>query len=169
VQKPGPLLDFLEYPLPMMHKGLHAALVKSGVSNLQVHPINLRDPVSGGANFDYLAVNVVGLVAAVDASQSESDPLCDDADLLIFFDRIVIDPAKTQGAEFFRLAEHTGYVVVSDRLRQIILAQPRHFGSAFSPLFETDEPAAAFYSPRQEPWEEESADEGDNSEDDEQD
>ncbi len=65
---------------------------------------------------DYLAVNIIGTIAAADMLKSV---VLDDPDgplITVIFESLVIDEAKAGGHLFFRLAESVSTVVVHEKV-----------------------------------------------------
>ncbi len=101
---------------PLMTVEFFAALQACGVDNLEAYPAELRESSEGrplaGA---WVAVNVIGLIAAADLDQSISslEPGLGTRS----FERLVIDAARARGARMFRLAEDPTHVWVDEPLR----------------------------------------------------
>lgn len=111
--------DFFDTSVPVMSRAMADALRAFGMSNLDVYPVVLRNPVSGDTRDDYVAVNLVGCADAVDAAQSPhrlrfGKPY--------FTGAITIDPARTGGMSAFRLLHGPSFIVVDDTLAQRIVA-----------------------------------------------
>ncbi|WP_437498721.1 hypothetical protein [Sorangium sp. So ce1099] len=128
----GPRKYLYDAGIPLYHRAVCAALSDAGVDNLQTYRTSIVDPRSGEICRDYLAVNVVGLVAAADLGksvyQAHSDPPLIDSD----FDSLVIDPARASGLLMFRLAECVSGVVVHRRVKEALEARGG-FGLTFVP------------------------------------
>ena len=104
--------------LPLWSDRLVRAMQEVGVDNLQLHPAIIRD-VRSSREWPYWAVNVVGLVAAVDfkASGLPSDA-AERSDLEPEW--FVIDQAKAEPFRIFRLAESPDLLLVDSQVRQAI-------------------------------------------------
>lgn len=114
--------SFFRAAAPLFSDALIRALRESGVTNLEVYPVAIRDPDSGVVHTNYKAVNVVGLIAAADMDKSNATvhpngpPIID-----VDFDGLVIDEQKAGEALFFRLAESTNGLFVHERVRDYLL------------------------------------------------
>jgi hypothetical protein len=109
-----------EGPLVMTSRLLHA-LVAAGVDNLDVYRTIIRHPVTGLVTTDYVAANLVGLVAASDLGRSTVVGGSADGLLDVDFDGVVLDEARIGDLLMFRLAESTNAVVVHERVRSHLL------------------------------------------------
>jgi hypothetical protein len=108
--------DFFDTTVPVMSRRLLEALRACGVENLEAYPVRLQSP-RGLVREDYLAVNVVGLVDAVDLAQSAHElrrgrPR--------FGGAIVIDVHKTQGLPLFRLPYSPRFIVVNEPIARAL-------------------------------------------------
>jgi hypothetical protein len=106
-----------------MSRRLVAALQEAGVNNLQTYPTTITNPQRDTPADYYLAVNVVGLVAAADFAESETDPESDERVLSVDFHSLTIDPQKARDALMFRLAENISAVLVHERVREHVEAK----------------------------------------------
>lgn len=111
------------HPLPLMTQRLVAAIQEAGVNNLQTYPTRITNPQSGTPADYYLAVNVVGLVAAADLTESETDPDSEERLLSVDFHSLTVDPQKARDALMFRLAENVSAVLVHERVREHVEAK----------------------------------------------
>ena len=113
--------------LPMYHKGvllmsdaLIAALQSAGVSNLEPFSAVLVDEASQREYTNYKLVNIIGVIAAADLTQSvytaHGAPLFD-----VDFDSLVIDESKALGGLMFRLAENVSGIVVHESVKNAVL------------------------------------------------
>ena len=114
---------FLSAAIPLFTVELLEALQACGVDNLDTYPVEMTDPHSPEIIKRYRAVNIIGLISAADMARSKAvvhagGPLID-----VSFDKLVIDPAKTGAAKFFRLAEATGTLVVHESVRDFLVAR----------------------------------------------
>lgn len=108
--------------LPLYREDFIAALKAAGVDNLDLYDAEITDPDNGQVHTNYKAVNIIGLVAAADMDKSvaivhDGIPLVD-----VSFDKLVLDPDKTQDLLFFRLAENNGAVMVHQSVKDHLLA-----------------------------------------------
>lgn len=109
-------------PIPLMTRRLVQALRGAGIDNLQTYETSLESTQGSTpppAN-RYLAVNIVGRVAAADLSTSEINP--DTAERMISTDfySLVVDGAKAKDLLLFRLAENITAVLVHEHVREQI-------------------------------------------------
>lgn len=96
----------------VMTKAMLAALRAAGVHNLDVYQAVVRHPTTGFETHDYVAVNLIGLVSAVDFSKSKVVGGSPDHLLDTDFEGFAVDPRKTHGFLMFRLAENTSAVMI---------------------------------------------------------
>lgn len=95
------------------------ALRACGLENLQFYPAVLRDSGSG-TEWPYFAINILGCVAAADLKKSDWINLDGAARGDSVFMDLVLDQDKLPGLEMFRLAEDTGTIIVSERVKQAL-------------------------------------------------
>jgi len=118
--------------IPLMTKELLLALRASGVDNLDTYSVCIHDTKSGAVDDGYVAVNVLGVVAAANLSESVfRDPSgFSRADL--DFDKLVLSPARARGLLLFRLAECVTGLVIHASIRAALEAKGE-FGLSFVP------------------------------------
>ncbi len=114
--EPAPMFDGY---MCLMSEPMVAALRQCGVDNIDTYPALLVDSVND-RQFRYLAVNILGLVAAADLTQSEWSNFDGAPRLDTHFDTLVVDPAKARGHLIFRLAEDTGSIIVHAKVKQAL-------------------------------------------------
>jgi len=102
---------------PVMRADLLEALEAVGVTNLELFPALLIDPEAGERHADYVAFNVLGLVAAADLAASALMPGMPGGPLATGFDSLVIDEDRARGLRLFRLAESCSAIVVDEVVR----------------------------------------------------
>jgi hypothetical protein len=109
-------------PLPLMSRRLVAAFKDAGINNLQTFETRLINPQGDPPVPDnqYLAVNIVGLVAAANLLESETNPAVEDKVLSMDFQSLVIDPLKARNLPMFRLAENISAVLVHERIKNFV-------------------------------------------------
>jgi len=108
--------------IPLMSRRLVKALREAGVDNLQTYATkltNLQEP-NPPPEDHYLAVNIVGCIAAADLKKSQTNPEVSDKMMSMDFHSLAIDPTKTRNALMFRLAEDLSAVLVHERVRQYV-------------------------------------------------
>jgi hypothetical protein len=80
------------------------------------------DPVSGKTYKDFVAFNVVGKIAAADATATRFSPTSSESDDLRRHRPARTRRRKSAGALMFRLAESVNAILVHDSVRQAVLA-----------------------------------------------
>jgi len=113
------------YPgaVPLMTSEMVQALYEAGVDNLEVFDAIVHD-TENDITFDhYKSVNIVGTYAGVDTEASESVNLgIDDEDTVnTFYDYMVLRDDIPEDLHLFRLAESVKIVVVSEKVRDILI------------------------------------------------
>lgn len=117
------LLEFYNITALVMTKKLVQALREGGVDNLDVYEALIRHPGTGFETREYVATNLIGLVAASNLANSivvggSTDRLID-----VDFNAVTIDEVKTKGLLMFRLAENTSAVVVHEKIKSHLLQE----------------------------------------------
>jgi uncharacterized protein DUF1629 len=109
-------------PLPLMSRRLVAAFQSAGVTNLQTYETRLANIPEGNPTPEdyYLAVNVIGLVAAADLAKSETDSELPERMISMDFHSLAVDPMKARDALMFRLAENISAVLVHERIKKFV-------------------------------------------------
>jgi hypothetical protein len=104
---------------PVWSDDLCAALREAGADNLEAYKAVLRDPQNRREWPGYCAVNVIGLVAAVDLERSG---LTGSAEERGDLDpgALVLDEEATEPFRLFRLAESPDLVIVDERVREAV-------------------------------------------------
>jgi hypothetical protein len=113
--------------IPLVSKAFLEALKKCGIDNFQSFPAKLINPDTGQSWEDYLAFNVVGLVKAADMEKSDFDTLMEGDDdgievPLVAFRDVVLEKAKTNGMDMFRMAESPVALVISEKIVDFLSA-----------------------------------------------
>jgi hypothetical protein len=105
-------------PIPLMTRRLVASLEAAGVDNLQTFTTRLTTPDRDTTPPDeYLAVNVIGKVAAADLSRSRINPDVPDRMVSMDFHALTIDERRARNLLMFRLAENVTAVLVDERVK----------------------------------------------------
>jgi len=118
-------------PVVLMTKLLVEALLASGVDNMDIYPVVIKSPSGKEDCLDYVAVNIVGAIAAADMDESEYEG--EDEDEFfdgmfdVSFDSIVIDQEKAKGALMFRLAESVSAVIIHESVMNALNNNPEDF------------------------------------------
>ena len=112
------------HPIPLMSRRLVAVLRSAGVDNLQTYETSLVGALGSypPPEDHYLAVNIVGLVAAADLTKSKTNPAVAEKLISVDFYSLAIDPSKARDLLLFRLAENISAVVVHERIRKAVEA-----------------------------------------------
>jgi len=97
---------------------LLVALQEAGVDNLDTYPCVIVNEETGFRTEDYVAVNLIGLVKAVDIDNSNVTGGDSDYMLDTDFDGLVIDPKKVKDHLMFRLAENTSAIVIHRSVKE---------------------------------------------------
>lgn len=123
------------HPIPLMTRRLVAALQKSGIDNLQTYDTTLINPLGDNPPppDHYLAVNVVGLVAAADLGASKTNPAVPEDKISMDFYSLAVDAAKARNHLMFRLAENISAVLVHEHVRKTVEAAGINTLSWFKP------------------------------------
>lgn len=83
------------------------------MTNLDGYPVVIRSASGGPDCHDYVAVNIVGAIAAANMEESEIADMGDGM-IDVTFDSLVIDEAKAGGQLLFRLAESITTIIVNE-------------------------------------------------------
>lgn len=118
----GIKMAFYPTSVVLMLKDLISVLREAGVDNLDTYPVVIRSKTNSEVCHDYLAVNIIGSVAAADMEQSE---IIDEGDGMVdvMFGSLVIDEDKARGHLLFRLAQSAIAVVVHEDVVKHILSK----------------------------------------------
>ncbi|WP_431688125.1 imm11 family protein [Hahella sp. NBU794] len=117
--------SFFRAAAPVFSDELIAALRECGVDSLDVYDLELIDPDSDQVYTHYKVVNIVSLVSAADMERSivtAHDPT-NSALHDVDFERLVVDPERTNGHNFFRLAESTNMLIAHESVKQHLQAK----------------------------------------------
>lgn len=111
--------DFLDTTVPVMSLRLLEVLRTCGVTNIDAYPVVLHNPRSQQDRNDYVAVNVIGCVDAVDLSASEHEIRRGKPR---FKGSITVDESRTNGLLVFRLPHSPRFIVVTHAVAQALTA-----------------------------------------------
>lgn len=114
--------DMFDGYMCLMSQLMIDAIVATGADNIDTYPAKLTDH-KNGRQFDYRAVNIIGLIAAADLPKSQWENLDGEPRLDTHFTELVVDPAKTRGLGIFRMAEDTVSIIVHERLKAALQAR----------------------------------------------
>ena len=108
----GAMKDLWEAPATVMSKRLGEALRSAGVANIDEYEAVIEETNSGETHSDYVAFNLVGLVAATDHANSEYDAE------IRWFDKLALEESAPREALMFRLKDATYNIVVHERVKK---------------------------------------------------
>ncbi len=114
--------EYSSQPIPLMSRRLVAAMQAAGVDNLQLFSTQLNDRRGDPppAPDHYLAVNIVGCIAAADLARSALNPLVNDRLVSADFHSLAVAEDKTRAALLFRLAENVSAVLVHKQVKEAV-------------------------------------------------
>lgn len=118
---PDNLLEYYNMDAIVMTKRLHQALTETGVDNMDTYACIITNPETGFKTEDYVAVNLIGLVKAVDIARSNVTGGSRDHMLDTDFDGLTIDEKKAGGQLMFRLLENTSAIMIHERVKDHLL------------------------------------------------
>jgi len=116
----GPPHDLRDIGVSVMSRRLYERLANEGVSNLEVFPVALADPM--GMVRDYVAFNLIGSAAAIDLRQSKVSSVDGIMRADVSIEQLALDESKLGGVLMCRLAENLGTILVHERLRTVLEA-----------------------------------------------
>lgn len=105
----GTRLSYYGSGTVLMRKDLVLALTNAGIDNIDTYPVVIESTQERPACKDYLAVNILGVVDAIDREASVI--IGDDPDLM-FIESLAIDERKVAGLHLFRLKEAENVVII---------------------------------------------------------
>jgi hypothetical protein len=106
-----------------MREDLVEAIQEAGVDNLQVYSAIIRDPDSGATHTNYKAVNIVGLVSALDRAKADIEPDPPFGNLAMLLNSAPLDESKAGDARLFRLAEKRSMIVIHESVKDFLQAR----------------------------------------------
>jgi len=118
--------------IPLFRKDIVAALQEAGVDNLDSYAVEISDVKLGEISHDYVAVNIVGLVAAMNHDGSRYSDFWGAGLIDLDIDSLVIDSEKAKGFLMFRLAECVNGIVIARKVKEHLESQGG-FGLTFVP------------------------------------
>jgi len=95
------------------------AMRSRGVDNIDVYPALLRDTATG-AEFEYFALNIIGIMKVADLDESEWTNLDGEAKMDTIFEKLVVKEDEIRGIDIFRLYEDTGTILISERVKRAL-------------------------------------------------
>lgn len=103
----------------LFHQRLIAELNRLGIDNFQSFPVELETP-EGDIETNYSLINIIGLLEAVDESESVIEPRAGGWRGQLY--SFKIDPAKVKGQKLFRIVEAPSLIIIDETLRESLLA-----------------------------------------------
>jgi hypothetical protein len=103
--------------IPLFSPRMRDAMAASGVDNIEYFPAVVVETKTGERR-EYVAANVIGIVAAMDRGKSEFIPARLHSVMVRSIDRLVLDMERCGEYQLFRLAEYSLLIVVSDRVAE---------------------------------------------------
>lgn len=116
----GEMGAFIETSAPLMSRDLLETLTLAGVDNLEVHEAVITEAATGREYHDYVAVNIVGLLAAGDRARTVTESI---DGLGTWIHRFAMDESAARGALMFRLREGPSKVMVHRSVKEAIEAR----------------------------------------------
>jgi hypothetical protein len=113
----GSMAEFWDDPVPLMTQRLLKALQAAGVTNLDTYRAEIVDPKEKKTYDNYVAFNLIGVVAAADLKKSRFDPATEPL-ISRDFDALAVDENATRGALMFRLAESVNAIMVHENIKK---------------------------------------------------
>lgn len=113
---------FFTSPALIATKQFYQDLKGTGVDNLEVFPVIIRDKVNNREINNYVLINILGRVSCAAMEESDSERLNEEADendvsdSMYIINKLVIDSSKTLGIDFFLLNEDTDNIIVSESI-----------------------------------------------------
>lgn len=120
---PGVMREFYAYRMPLMREDLVKAMQEAGVDNLQVYDAIIRDPETGETHTNYKAVNIVGLVSALDRAKADVEPDPPFGDIAMLLNSAPLDEKKAGDARLFRLEEKRSMIVIHESIKKFLEAR----------------------------------------------
>lgn len=104
---------------PLMTDEMVECIRNSGVDNLATYDAEIREQDTGIVHHNYKAVNVIGLVSAVDESSSDYEDL--GIGSAKFYRSLVLDESRANGLLLFRLREIASKIVIHRTIKNNLL------------------------------------------------
>ncbi|MCG8313632.1 MAG: hypothetical protein MI976_10480 [Pseudomonadales bacterium] len=108
--------DFFDSTVPLMSKRMVQAIESLGIDNFDSYPVIIKEQNTENEWHDYLAINIIGLVDAIDREKSDID---EDDDYV--FHSTVIDNSRTHGLYCFRLYRGSDLLVVHEKIAKALI------------------------------------------------
>jgi len=114
--------EFYDGNMCFMSKKLVETLKAAGVNNIDCYDLILRNTETND-EYDYYAVNIIGLVSAADLGKSKWQSYDNKVIADVSFESITIDKEMAKGLLIFRMAENNGVILVHDKVKRILEEQ----------------------------------------------
>jgi hypothetical protein len=112
----GEFPDYVSSPIPLITERLKSVLDSCGISNVDYFPVNIINADKFDNFPKYFAFNIVGKIAAADRDKSKYFEAFGEMGATIF-DSFVLNENAVKNLEFFRLAEQSFTILVSERVK----------------------------------------------------
>jgi hypothetical protein len=109
--------------VPLMRNDLIGALHEIGITNLDIYPARIYNPMKDESYGNFHAVNIIGAIAAADLTKSKWNAPTGEELIAVDFDGLTIDESRCGNALIFRLAECVSGIVVHEKVRDHLLAR----------------------------------------------
>ncbi len=116
----GEMVAFYDLGPVLMRSDLVAALKDCGVDNFDTYPVVVRSGSGREVRHEYVAVNIVGAIAAADMIQSDVEDASDGL-LDVLFSSLVIDEKRVRGQLMFRSVESIRTILVHQTVMRTLL------------------------------------------------
>lgn len=133
---PGKIPHFLGNRIPIFSSLMVETLQKAGADNFEAFPATVKNPQTGTEWSNYFAINVIGLLSAINMSKSEHDVLMSSSDEgigipLLGLHTITLEMPRTHDLLMFRLAESPSVLLIHDLIMNHIDANAPPGGWGF--------------------------------------
>lgn len=116
----GVMPTFFMSPAVIGTQAFYRDLLETGITNIEAKRAIIQDNVNNREYDNYMLLNIIGRVSCADMNHSDYHSLGEGMHII---NKLVIDPAKTQGLELFLVHEDTGCIVVSERIHDHLIAR----------------------------------------------
>ena len=113
----GEMGAFIETAIPLMSEMSLETLRKCGVDNLDTHEVVINELGTGSTYALYRAVNVIGVIEAIDRGKSTLTSL---AGLGTWVDNTALEESIPRGSLMFRLGQSLSKIIVHKRIKEAI-------------------------------------------------
>jgi len=109
----GIMSTFYQSPAVISTKKFYQDLLDSGVDNIEVQPVEIKDDVKDITFDNYLLLNIIGKVSCADLDKSEYTEIGEGMKTV---NKLIIDGSRTNGLLLFLLAEDTDCIVIHEQV-----------------------------------------------------